>query len=640
MHVHAKNIISLAMTTRLLSIIEFGESSYQRLGVVLLSLVSCMPLYGQEACFTVDVEKGCAPLTVTVTDCSGVAPSNILYDVQGNVTTENVFVFDEPGTFTIRQIIGTPDGGKETSKTVEVLESTEPRFTLTACSNKTIQLDIDGGIYDSYLVDFGDGTTQAITPSEQPQHSYAAETVANVTVRGLFNGAVDNCSESTESLPLLENILPGNIQQIEMNSGNQVNLQVSLETNTTYLLEEGNGGIYEVAESVRFGTNQITLEARTPPSCYRLRVEDPCTGTQTLGNELCSVSLAVSSSAQENQITWQPYSGTAFEKYELYKDGVLLFENSVAGTTSFTDTNVECLQSYCYQLRAYTTEGVSISAEQCVTTQAATQSFVVNQFYTSVEDENGVLRWQVPNGVSIARIRIEKAENQGQYIVLADSAAEFSTFTDIDLSTSNSVCYRIILEDICGSESEPTESCTVSLKSEKAQTDNLLNWNSYSGFPNYQYYLEVYSDADSLTREIGPFDATITTYLDAAENLEGNAQVYRLRIENLQGGEVAFSNFQRIAEPSILKVPDAFTPNGDGLNDTFAIIGTELVEFRIDIYGRWGNVIFSSEEIERSWEGILKNGKEAPKGPYTWVIKAKSAQGATFQEKGIVLLLR
>ena len=58
-----------------------------------------------------------------------------------------------------------------------------------------------------------------------------------------------------------------------------------------------------------------------------------------------------------------------------------------------------------------------------------------------------------------------------------------------------------------------------------------------------------------------------------------------------------------------LWIPNAFTPNGDGKNDIFEVKSENLTNFKMDIFDRWGTIIFTSENILKGWNGEVKNRK-------------------------------
>ncbi|HXB40586.1 MAG TPA: gliding motility-associated C-terminal domain-containing protein, partial [Bacteroidia bacterium] len=54
-------------------------------------------------------------------------------------------------------------------------------------------------------------------------------------------------------------------------------------------------------------------------------------------------------------------------------------------------------------------------------------------------------------------------------------------------------------------------------------------------------------------------------------------------------------------------VPNAFTPNGDGDNETFTGKGTGIGDFEMYIFDRWGNLIFTSNDYKQAWDGKVKD---------------------------------
>ena len=88
--------------------------------------------------------------------------------------------------------------------------------------------------------------------------------------------------------------------------------------------------------------------------------------------------------------------------------------------------------------------------------------------------------------------------------------------------------------------------------------------------------------------------------------------------------------------------PNAFTPDGDGNNDTFSgaiTFGSELevVEFRV--FNRWGNQVFEATPSEKVWNGKV-NGEAAPSDVYVYYITVRFANGEEETYKGDVTLLR
>jgi gliding motility-associated-like protein len=92
--------------------------------------------------------------------------------------------------------------------------------------------------------------------------------------------------------------------------------------------------------------------------------------------------------------------------------------------------------------------------------------------------------------------------------------------------------------------------------------------------------------------------------------------------------------------PFHLYIPNAFTPNGDGRNDFFTIYGAEIADFHLEIYDRWGGILFESHDIGQSWDGSYA-GEAVPEGVYVWKMEVKSNDdGKTVVRGGSVMVLR
>ena len=91
----------------------------------------------------------------------------------------------------------------------------------------------------------------------------------------------------------------------------------------------------------------------------------------------------------------------------------------------------------------------------------------------------------------------------------------------------------------------------------------------------------------------------------------------------------------------IFEVPNAFTPNGDGLNDVLKIISNagiaELRSFKI--YSRSGNLVFESRDLSRGWDGRFNNNL-LPADIYYWTAVYVDRNNVTSPKTGTVLLLK
>ena len=94
-------------------------------------------------------------------------------------------------------------------------------------------------------------------------------------------------------------------------------------------------------------------------------------------------------------------------------------------------------------------------------------------------------------------------------------------------------------------------------------------------------------------------------------------------------------------ESSNFRIPNVFTPNGDGVGDEFTIYydGT-LLEYDLSIYTKSGQLVFHSQQIDNYWNGKISGNNDASEGVYFYVITATSDTNEKLSHKGTVQLIR
>ena len=91
----------------------------------------------------------------------------------------------------------------------------------------------------------------------------------------------------------------------------------------------------------------------------------------------------------------------------------------------------------------------------------------------------------------------------------------------------------------------------------------------------------------------------------------------------------------------VFYIPNAFTPDGDGINDTFTGKGVFIKEFEMLIFDRWGDMIFKTTDIHNPWDGKANNGNEmAQRDVYVYAVTVTDLKMVKHRYKGIVTLVR
>lgn len=113
-----------------------------------------------------------------------------------------------------------------------------------------------------------------------------------------------------------------------------------------------------------------------------------------------------------------------------------------------------------------------------------------------------------------------------------------------------------------------------------------------------------------------------------------------LRVSNQQGCVGYDSiNVKYYTGPEFY-IPNAFTPNGDGNNDYFRFIPVGIKEYHFfRIFNRWGELMHSSLDFRRGWDGYYK-GRPAAIDTYLWILEGVDMNGRKLFKKGTVTLLR
>jgi gliding motility-associated-like protein len=100
------------------------------------------------------------------------------------------------------------------------------------------------------------------------------------------------------------------------------------------------------------------------------------------------------------------------------------------------------------------------------------------------------------------------------------------------------------------------------------------------------------------------------------------------------------SDVVRVKYDPLIYVPNAFTPDGNSINSEFFALGVNIDEFKMEVFNRWGELIYTGDAQSKSWDGTYKN-LPCPDGVYVWKIYYSDLfTDDTFTIVGHVSLLR
>lgn len=211
--------------------------------------------------------------------------------------------------------------------------------------------------------------------------------------------------------------------------------------------------------------------------------------------------------------------------------------------------------------------------------------------------------------------------------------------------------YVVQAEDECGyfnNISNPGNS--ILLRNRTINNRIQLDWNTYNGWPGpYRIEVQLKNGEDGSWRNLVDYDDAITRHIDENLYLEIDTPwCYRvLAIKEFGDRDTSFSNVACNTLSNSIFIPNAFTPNGDGLNDYFVLGGEmlyrnnagELSDFNLKIFDRWGEIIFHTTDPNQFWDG-RREGELVPAGTYLLIINGKTVDGQEIEENNVVHVIR
>ncbi|MCS5551013.1 MAG: gliding motility-associated C-terminal domain-containing protein [Gammaproteobacteria bacterium] len=224
-----------------------------------------------------------------------------------------------------------------------------------------------------------------------------------------------------------------------------------------------------------------------------------------------------------------------------------------------------------------------------------------------------------------------------------------SSFIDENVSvSSNNYLYRVTYHDYCGNDGSISNiGSNILLEGTSSSNHHLLTWGPYQewayGVESYQVQL-----LNQKTNEFKIIDEVPSNDVSMSFNKEVLIQdgieseyCYRIQANLVNSSEISISNTKCFTAELINYFPNAFTPNGDHLNDVFKYEGLFAKEIKAEIYNRWGNLVYSSDEVEFEWDGKNEStGEVCPQGTYIFQYELTGYDGTIIKDDMIIYLLK
>jgi gliding motility-associated-like protein len=608
--------------------------------------------------FQISTDAGCAPLAVNVTN-TVVDPFlvgyNFNYDGASlNPPTQDIstFRYDTPGVFTILQQGASSAGKFYACRKVSVLEARPIYAIFLSCGGGkvtiTLSNDVVTNAYDQVQIEFGDGSSHTWRKGDAYtiDHNYT-DTSRNPQVRfqGIYDGgkACDKGAFSflnvTFQQPQLNEI---EIKSLEMRGNGSLELNYfGLGGVSTQIQYSSNDGTSFTTSATRSGAGvQVTrINDLNTSQVYKVKLgsADLCGGARD-SRVITSMVVTGKTENEANLISWNQYpADTGFVSYELLRDGISIATFTDVEETLYTDENVQCGDNFEYQLVAKTTTVTSISAPVSVKTTVDKAKTIENASVTVLGESAVSIQAVVPGAASKGNYEliIEKAEAGSSTFKRLVTLYNEDQYDDLDVNAMDkSYCYRISYQNACGQRSPATEPfCTILLNMQLP----LLKWTVLSPFLDE---LEGYTLLQSSKTGVIENQVQLNTEFLPKFSVDSDLQYeYQVRADSKDGNFQSLSNVLIINRNINVFVPDAFSPNGDGENEIFEAKAELFKHFQMDVYSRWGQNIYHSDDITKGWDGTI-DGVKAPVGSYVYKLTLVDIIDQTVEKKGTFMLFR
>jgi gliding motility-associated-like protein len=363
-------------------------------------------------------------------------------------------------------------------------------------------------------------------------------------------------------------------------------------------------------------------------------------------------------------VSWTPYEGwpEGLASYLIQAfidgDGPFLMGEADASATFYL-AEVEPNRDYCFYVEAQS-QGVQRNATSnraCVVTNYPNISSITYLSSVNVIDNNSlevnILQDQQAEGTSYELFR---ARQGGSFISLGvfdQTPEQIFTYVDEGIDArSVKYFYKFDAYDGCNTLIGSSNLGTNIVLDGVAETRELKNYLSWNAYQNWEEGVDAYQ----IWRKLGNQDA-----FELYAQVDGNTLIFEDDVEQFREEEGQFCyrivalespnsfgissasiSFEDcVTQPPIIWIPSAMVINGQPENQIFKPVSgfIDLDSYRMEIYNKWGQLIFESDDVNEGWDGTFK-GNEVREDFFRYIIIFKDGSGKPFVEQDVVYVLK
>jgi gliding motility-associated-like protein len=653
--------------------------------------------------FSLGSKDFCHDENITINNTAAVEEARYYYNYQGesydeikamgsNAANFSFNSLTKSGVYTVIQV-GKKDGKETVSciNDVKVRVANQPVFSYSFCPGSPAKVTVTipsmptVNNYTDYTINIsGHPQIPKVTTLPYTQTFDYNANAGTLTIVG--SGGAKTCSSPPTPVTFNFNPISGtnldyypNINQLKIVDNSSVQIDFSGEYNQNYNIFRYNSGspsVNSTAITPSGGISNKTFtdnlgNAESQSYCYFIQAVNPgnCSLIPAFRSaDLCTIPLTVvTKDLTQNVLDWVWYKQPSYSaslipvptnpvpSIQIVKtvnaSSISYLDNGLTPTSYvYIDDSVECKNRYCYRVKISTSGslnrvsyfGTSYSNEICVDHKEGPLPAPTDVRVSTDENLKNIVYFENPPSGSYSLDKWFLLKSDGTDFLQIDEIKSPAKEIPDNLSpVTRSETYKVKYQDICENESELSKPVSSVFLAQGG--DNKLEWNTSSPFSekSIKQYEIIYINDDTkqeVDRKPEPSGSSSHTINTAPFTSSGT---FKVRIIADDGTE-SFSNPISVPIKGALFLPTAFTPNSDGLNDTFNLEGSvsSIKEFLMEIFTQAGYKIAELTDPKTGWDGLQSDGTKAEQGPYFYKMTAVMQNGQIINKNGSFALLK
>ena len=338
--------------------------------------------------------------------------------------------------------------------------------------------------------------------------------------------------------------------------------------------------------------------------------------------------------------------------FEVYRNDILI--GGPGSEKTFVDNNVSDNTSYEYHIKAYPAHYPSLGSLSNyipLTTDINQSPDYINSLSTIVNGENTNISFEIAPNSEISNYKLLKSESpSGSYDTLKSittSNYEISVSHTNSKPSSKINYYKLVSVNNCGRVTTHSDAINnIVLEVNNTEFINKLTWNLFKNFDGVSAKYEIYRSLNDQPATLVHSQNNFSSFTENIEYLRdpNTTNKFCYYIRAIDNGDINLnysqSNTSCIFLEPVIYIPEAFTPNGDGKNDVFNVkFSFTPSKFELKIYNRWGNMIYSTTDYQKGWDGVGLNNSKVPSGSYLYTIYIKLPDNQIIEEQGSIIVI-